>query len=389
MNMNKEKKVVYPVTTRDFRHIAEKKLPRFLFDYIDGGSSAEITLNANVDDFNHYSLKQRVMCNVENCDTSTTIMGQDIAMPVIGGPIGFAGMMPRRGEVQGARAARKANIPFTLSTVGICPMEELVEAEVPFWFQLYMLRDREVVKTILQRAESSGVTTLVFTVDLPMAGPRMRDYTNGMLGTDMASGLARAKTILGHPGWVWDVGIKGKPLGFGNLKGIVERPDDMELVKEFIESQFDPTVTWDDIAWIREIWKGNLIVKGVMEVEDAQKAVEVGAQGIVVSNHGGRQLDGVASSISKLGPIVEAVGGQTEIIVDGGIRNGTDVVKAIALGANAVMIGRPWIWSVAARGEAGMSTLLKMFQEEISVAMALMGVNSIDEITPKLIESKL
>lgn len=379
---------VNPKTVDDYRRRAKCKLPRFLFDYLDGGANAEVTLAANVNDFDRFRLKQRVMRNVDKVDTSTTLAGFDAAMPMALAPVGMAGMYARRGETQGARAAKKQQIPFTCSTLGICSLEEIsASTGQPIWFQLYMLRDREVIKSLLKRAEAAGVTTLLFTVDLPMPGMRMRDYRNGMIGTNLLSKLSKAAQLATSPSWVFDVGIKGKPHTIGNLSDVVPDPDDLNVYKAFIESQFDPTVTWDDIAWLRSIWPGKLIIKGVMEVEDAEAAVNAGADGLVVSNHGGRQLDSVASGIVKLPAIAEAVGDKCEIFLDGGIRNGIDVIKAVALGANGVLIGRPWIYALAAAGETGVSDLLATFQNEIRIGMGLMGINSLSELTPELIET--
>ncbi len=378
---------VNPVTVDDYRRLARRKLPRFLFDYLDGGANAETTLAANVNDFDRYRLKQRVMRNVDSIDTSTTLAGFDAAMPLALAPVGMAGMYARRGETQGARAAQAQGVPFTCSTLGICSIEEITAATgQPIWFQLYMLRDREVVKALLKRAEAAGVTTLVFTVDLAVPGMRLRDYRNGMIGTNLCSKLSKAAQLACSPRWIMDVGIKGKPHTIGNLSDVVPDPDDLNVYKAFIESQFDASVTWENIAWLRSIWPGKLLIKGVMEVEDAQAAVRAGADGIVVSNHGARQLDSVASSIVKLPAIAQAVGGECEIYLDSGIRSGIDVVKAMALGANGVLIGRPWIYALAAASEQGVNDLLGTFQKEIRTAMALMGVTRLEELTSDLIE---
>ncbi|GAA0687863.1 FMN-dependent L-lactate dehydrogenase LldD [Marinobacterium maritimum] len=378
---------VNPVTVDDYRRLARRKLPRFLFDYLDGGANAEATLAANVNDFDRYRLKQRVMRNVDNIDTSTKLAGFDAAMPVALAPVGMAGMYARRGETQGARAADAQGIPFTCSTLGICSVEEITAATgKPIWFQLYMLRDRDVIQSLLKRAEAAGVTTLLFTVDLPLPGMRLRDYRNGMIGTNLCSKLSKTAQLAYSPRWIMDVGIKGKPHTIGNLSEVVPDPDDLNEYKAFIDSQFDTSVTWEDIAWLRSIWPGKLIIKGVMEVEDAQAAVNAGADGVVVSNHGGRQLDSVASSITKLPAIAQAVGDQCEVYIDSGIRSGIDVVKAVALGAQGVLIGRPWIYAMAGAGEQGVKDLLATFQNEIRTAMALMGVNSLAELTPELLE---
>ena len=378
---------VTPVTALDYRRLAEKRLPRFLFDYIDGGANEEQTMAANISDFGHLYLKQRVMRDVDHIDSSCILSGSAASMPMAIAPIGMAGMMARRGEVLGARAASKAGIPFTTSTVGICPLEEVQTAVTePIWFQLYMLRDRGLVESLINRAQSVGCNTLVFTVDLAVTGMRHRDSRNGMLGGGLPGALAKAWQLLTRPRWILDVGLRGKPHDFGNLREAVQFANDLNAFKAFIDSQFDPSVTWEDIAWLRTLWKGKLMVKGVMTGEDARAAVDVGADSVIVSNHGGRQLDGIASSIAKLPEVVAAVGENSEVFVDGGIRNGIDVLKAVALGARGVLIGRPWIWAVAARGEQGLVDLLAVFQQEIKTAMALMGINRIDEISSDMLE---
>ncbi|MBP8925395.1 MAG: L-lactate dehydrogenase [Pseudomonadales bacterium] len=380
---------VEPASTLDYRRLAEKRLPRFLFDYIDGGANDEATMAANVADFRALRLKQRVLCDVSSVDTTTTLAGERVAMPLVLAPVGMAGMMARRGEVQGARAAQAAGVPFTLSTVGICTLEEVRAATArPFWFQLYMLRDRDLVRALLQRARASGCTVLEFTVDLAVPGMRHRDTRNAMYGGRSARALlARAWQLGTRPAWSIDVGLRGKPHVFGNLAEMVADPTNMEAYRAWIGAQFDASVTWRDIEWLRGVWDGKLLIKGVLEADDARAAVDAGADGVIVSNHGGRQLDGVASAISKLRPIVEAVGERCEVLVDGGVRNGLDIVRALALGARGVQIGRPWVWAAAARGEAGLTALLAVFQREMAVAMALMGVNSVQQISPELLDA--
>jgi L-lactate dehydrogenase (cytochrome) len=379
---------VTPVSVADYRRRAKRRLPGFLFHYLEGGANDEDTMAANVSDFRRYRLQQRVMCNVDGVDTGTTLAGHAASMPVALAPVGMAGMYARRGEVQGARAAKTAGIPFTTSTVGICPVEEVAAAiRQPFWFQLYMLRDRDLILKLLERAQAAGCDTLAFTVDLPVAGMRLRDYRNGMLGGGIPGKLSQLAQIVTSPLWALDVGLRGKPHNFGNLRDVVPDPDDLNAYKAFIDAQFDPTVTWEDIAWLRSIWKGKILIKGVLEADDARAAVDTGADGVIVSNHGGRQLDGVASSISKLAAVSAAVGDRTEVYLDGGVRSGIDVVKAVALGARGVLIGRPWVYAMAACGEAGLVDLLRLFQQEIATAMALMGVKTIDEITADMIET--
>ena len=377
---------VTPVTAGDYRRLAEKRLPRFLFDYVDGGAGQEQSMRANSEDFSRIRLRQRVMRDVSRVDTGTQLFGQPLTMPMVLAPVGLAGMMRRRGEVQAARAAASAGVPFTTSTVGICSIEEVNGAvDQPAWFQLYMLRDRGLVKALLARAQASGCKTLVFTVDLAVTGPRHRDTRNGMLGGAMRGRIAKAWQIATRPRWVIDVGLRGKPHDFGNLREAVGGVEDLEVFKAFIDSQFDPSVTWEDIAWLRSQWEGDILIKGVMSSEDALAAADAGADGVIVSNHGGRQLEGVASSISMLPEVVAGAGHRVDVLVDGGVRSGTDVVRALALGARAVLIGRPWVWAMAARGESGVSSLLQVFQQEIARAMALMGVTRVEDITPETI----
>lgn len=375
-----------PVTAADFRELARRRLPRFLFDYIEGGAVIEESLAWNRSDFSELRLKQRVMRDVSRVDTSTSLLGREVSMPLALAPVGLAGMMARRGEVLGARAAEKAGVPFTLSTVGVCPVEEIHAAvSEPCWFQLYMLRDRGIVESILQRVWDGGVRTLLFTVDLPIPGMRHRDRQNGMLG---GAPLAKALQLAARPRWLWDVGIRGKPHAFAHFRDNVADPNDFASYFALVVEQFDPSVTWDDIRWLRERWRGQLVIKGVMSAEDARSAVEAGAEGVVVSNHGGRQLDGVASTISKVGEVAQAVGEDVTVLMDGGVRSGVDVIRAVALGADGVLVGRPWVWAAAARGEAGLAAYLGTLQQEIATSMALMGVNGIAEIGPALIERR-
>ncbi len=325
--------------------------------------------------------------DVAYVDTRTVLSDQAASMPLALAPVGLAGMMARRGEALAARGASKAGVPFTTSTVGICPIEEVAAAITePFWFQLYMLRDRGLVSALLERAQAAGCQTLMFTVDLAVTGMRHRDYRNGMMDASWAGRFARFRQLIGSPRWLFDVGINGKPHNFGNLPGSETGTNDLNSFKGFIDSQLDPGVTWKDIAWLRSQWKGRLLIKGIMCAEDARAAADVGADGLIVSNHGGRQLDGVASCISRLPNVLAALEDRVEVYMDGGVRSGVDVVRAVALGARGVLIGRPWVWAVAARGEQGVADLLSVFQKEMSVAMALMGVNRIEQLTPDLIE---
>ncbi|MCJ7816136.1 MAG: L-lactate dehydrogenase, partial [Xanthomonadales bacterium] len=317
---------INPVTATDYRRLAEKRLPRFLFDYIDGGANEEVTMAANSADFSRYRLRQRVMRDVSNIDTGTVMCGTPSSMPLALAPVGMAGLMARRGEVLGARVAQKSGVPFTASTVGICSLEEIKAATgEPCWFQLYMLRDRAIVEKLLDRAAATGCDTLIFTVDLAVTGMRHRDWRNGMITDGLRSRIAKFRQLITRPGWLYNVGVRGKPHDFGNLSDAMTGPVDLVALKTFIASQFDPTVTWKDIAWLRGIWKGKLLIKGVLSAEDAGAAVNAGADGVIVSNHGGRQLDCVSSGIEKLPEVVRAVGGQVEVFMDGGVRNGIDV----------------------------------------------------------------
>jgi len=371
-----------PASVSDYRLLAERRLPRAFFDYIDGGAYNELTLAANRNDLDALRLHQRVLRGAANIDTSTAVLGERLAQPVILAPIGLAGLYARRGEVQAARAAHAAGVPFCLSTVSICSIEEVSAAgTAPFWFQLYVIRDRGYAKELLARAQAAGSRTLVFTVDLPVFATRYRDVRNGMTGgATLAGRLAKLWDILRHAGWLLDVPVGGKPLTFGNLAQAVPSAKSLEAMKVWVDAQFDPSITWHDLGWLREHWNGNIVIKGVLDVDDARAAADIGASGVVVSNHGGRQLDGAPSSVSVLPRIVDAVGDRLDVLMDGGIRSGQDVAKALALGAKAVMLGRPWAYGLAARGEAGVAEVLAILKRELEVTMALLGVERIDRI---------
>ena len=380
---------VNPVTCDDYRRLAERRLPRFLFDYIDGAAGQEISMSRNVEEFRRICLEQRVLRDVGDIDTGVDMMGVNSAMPVVLGPVALAGMYRRRGEAQAARAAESAGVPFTAATMGICTVEEVQAAcGENAWFQLYMLRDRGIVEGILRRVSAARVPVLVFTVDLPMLGKRYRDDHNGMMAGGLRGAAAKMLQLASRPRWLYDVGLRGKPHDFGSLRGVIRGVHDLQGFKDFIDSQFDPTVTWDDIRWLRERWAGQLLIKGVMCAGDAREAVACGADGVVVSNHGGRQLDGVASSISRLPEVVEAVGDDAEVYVDSGIRCGADAVKAVALGARGVMIGRSWAFPLAARGEQGVADTLSVMRREIANSMALMGVRRMSELNPSLVDTR-
>jgi len=377
-----------PATVADYRELARRRLPRFLFDYVDGGAGSEQSLAANVADWAGIRLRQRVLVDVEGIDTSTTLAGEDCAQPLALAPIGLGGMTARRGEAQAARVADAAGLPFTLSTVGVCGLDEVAEAAGrAMWFQLYMLRDREIVEALLERAAAAGCRTLVFTVDLPRPGPRHRDTRNGVARPGVRPKLLKVGQLLSRPGWLWNVALRGGPLSLGCMGPHVAAARDPDAFRRWVDTQFDPSVTWKDIEWLRDCWQGRLLLKGILDVEDARAAVDVGADGIVVSNHGGRQLDGVASTAARLPAIANAVGGSTGLLVDGGIDSGTDLFRALALGADGVMIGRPWVWALAGAGQSGLEQLLASYRQELALCMALTGVTRIDDIGPDCLDS--
>jgi L-lactate dehydrogenase (cytochrome) len=378
---------IAPACVEDYRKLARKRLPRQFFDYIDGHAYQEKTGHNNVKAFEDLQLRQRILQDVSRVDTSTSFLGRDMDMPVILAPVGLTGCFAKRGEVQGLKAANKANVPFTLSTVGICSIEELQQAATqPFWFQLYVIKDRQYCIRLLERAKTAGCDTLVFTVDLPVLGERYRDTRNGLSGNSSLLGnLKRAWDIISHPKWVLDVPVGGKPLTFGNLQEALPDAQGLNDFKGWVDDQFDPSISWQDLDWIRDHWKGNIVLKGILDVEDAKQAAAIGADAIVVSNHGGRQLDGVPATLSALPDIAQAVQGKTKIIVDSGIRSGLDVVKALASGADACMIGRAWSYALAARGEQGVSHVLEIMKNEMRVAMSLIGVNSISELNSSVL----
>ena len=366
-------------TPLDYRELARRRLPRQLFDYIDGGAYEEATMRANVSDLVDVLLRQVVLRDVSVREQGTEVVGQSLAMPVILGPVGLCGMFAPRAEAQAARAAGALGIPFVESTVSICSIEEVAAAAPsPPWFQLYVMRDRSYAEDLLARARAVGSPVLVLTIDLAVVGARHRDTRNAVLGERTPWAAARrALDLLSHPRWVKEVGLGGKPLTFGNLEKAVPGAGTPDAFKEWVDSQFDPSVTWEDIAWVREHWDGKLIVKGVLDPDDARRAVAAGVDGIVVSNHGGRQLDAVPSTVRALPGIVEAVAGEAEVLADGGVRNGLDVVKLLALGARAVIVGRAWAWAVAAQGEAGVRRMLEVVRDDIDVALALTGNTSV------------
>jgi L-lactate dehydrogenase (cytochrome) len=371
----------------DYREIARRRLPRFLFEYIDGGSYAEVTLRRNTADLADVALRQRVLRDVSEIDLEADILGRRASMPVVLGPIGLAGMNSRRGEVQAARAAEAAGVPFTLSTVSACALDEVASTvSAPLWFQLYMIRDRGFLRELLGRARAGGCTTLVFTVDMPVPGSRYRDYRSGLAGAPgLAGSLARAWQAMLRPAWAWDVGLLGRPHHLGNIAPLLGRNTGLEDFFAWMRDNFDPSVTWRDLDFIRESWDGPLVIKGILDPEDARLAAEVGAEGIVVSNHGGRQLDGTPSTARALPAIAEAIGDRMHVMADGGVRSGLDVVRMLALGAKTVLLGRAWAFALAGGGRHGVAHMLDLLAAEMRVAMALTGVTNIGQITSEIL----
>ncbi|MGD9539402.1 FMN-dependent L-lactate dehydrogenase LldD [Methylocystis sp.] len=363
----------------DYRKAAQRRLPRFLFDYIDGGANAEDTLRANVADLRAVNLRQRALKNVSDLSLATEWFGRRSELPVILGPVGLSGMFARRGEVQAARAAAKKNVPYVLSTLSICSLEEVATScPSPIWFQLYVLKDRGFMQSMLERAQRAGVEILVFTVDLPVHGSRYRDAQSGMSGPFKKT--RRLLQAMTKPRWTLDVGLRGRPHDLGNVSKYLGKATGLEDYIGWLGKNIDPSISWSDLEWIRDFWKGPLIIKGILDPEDARDAVRFGADGIVVSNHGGRQLDGALSTVKALPPIADAVGNDLAVFADSGVRSGLDVVRMLALGAKGVLLGRAAAYALAAAGEAGVENMLELFAKDMRVAMTLTGVNSIAQI---------
>ncbi len=363
----------------DYRAAAKAKLPPFLFHYIDGGSYGEHTLRKNTEDLADIALKQRVLNNMEDLSLSTEIFGEQLALPIALAPVGLTGMYARRGEVQAAKAAANKGIPFTMSTVSVCPIEEVAPAiQRPMWFQLYVLKDRGFMKNVLERAKAAGVTTLVFTVDMLVPGARYRDMHSGMSGPNAAA--RRVFQAMRHPSWAFDVGLLGKPHDLGNISTYRGEPTKLEDYIGWLGANFDPSICWKDLEWIRDFCDGPMVIKGILDEQDAKDSVTFGADGIVVSNHGGRQLDGVLSTAKALPTIADAVKGDLKIFVDSGIRSGLDVVRMLALGADCTLLGRSFVYALAAQGQAGVENLLDLYEKEMRVAMTLTGAKSIHDL---------
>lgn len=366
-------------SANDYREAARRRLPPFLFHYIDGGAYAEYTLKRNVEDLSSIALRQRVLKDMTQLDLSTEIFGEQLSLPVALSPVGLTGMYARRGEVQAAMAADKKGIPFTMSTVSVCPIEEVTpKINRPMWFQLYVLRDRKFMQNVLERAKAAGCSTLVFTVDMPVPGARYRDAHSGMSGPNAA--MRRYLQAFTHPHWAMNVGLLGRPHDLGNVSKYLGKAIGLEDYIGWLGNNFDPSISWKDLEWIRDFWDGAMVIKGILDPQDAKDAVRFGADGIVVSNHGGRQLDGVMSTATALPKIADAVKGDIKILVDSGIRNGLDVVRMLALGADLCMLGRAFIYALAADGEAGVTNLLNLIDKEMRVAMTLTSANRIQDI---------
>ncbi|HEY8519805.1 MAG TPA: FMN-dependent L-lactate dehydrogenase LldD [Gammaproteobacteria bacterium] len=372
----------------DLTQAAMRRLPPFLAQYVAGGSYAEHTLRRNVEDLRTIELRQRVLCDVSQVDLKTRLFGHEWSMPFGLGPIGISGMLARRGETQAARAAEDANVPFCLSTVSICSLEEVrSKLTRPFWFQLYVIRDRAFMRDLLDRAAAVQCSALLFTVDMPVPGIRYRDFRSGLAGA--AGPLGRARRVwqaLRKPVWAYDVGLLGRPHSLGNLIPVLGRNSGLEDYIDWLGRNFDPSVTWRDLDWIRERWQGPLIIKGILDAEDAKQAVALGADGIVVSNHGGRQFDGVRSTARAVPAIADAVGGRLTVLADGGVRSGLDVLRMLALGANGVLLGRAWAYALATGGRRSVAALIQTFGRELAAAMAMAGRTRIADIDRSVLD---
>ena len=368
----------------DYRAAAQRRLPPFLFHYIDGGAYAERTLRRNVEDLADVALRQLVLRDMSALSLETRIFNETLSMPVALSPVGLTGMYARRGEVQAALAAQSKGVPFTMSTVSVCPIEEVApRLERPMWFQLYVLKDRGFMRNVLERAKAAGCTTLVFTVDMPVPGARYRDAHSGMSGPNAA--MRRYLQAVTHPHWAFDVGLLGRPHTLGNISVYKGKNINLEDYMGYLGENFDPSISWKDLEWIREFWEGPMVIKGILDPEDARDARRFGADGIVVSNHGGRQLDGVMSTARALPAIADAVKGDLKILADSGVRSGLDVVRLLALGADLAMMGRAYIYALAAAGGAGVAHVLELIEKEMRVAMTLTGAKTIADITSDLL----
>jgi len=368
----------------DLRGLARRRVPKAFFDYAEAGSYSEQTLRANREDLRRIKLRQRVLIDVAARTTATTLLGEPIPLPLALSTVAMTGLMHGNGEILACRAAHQAGIPYTLSTMSICSIEDVAAAtSKPFWFQLYVMRDRGFVRSLIDRAAAAKCSALVVTVDLQVLGQRHCDIRNGLAVPPRLT-LSNMLDMAVRPRWVISV-LKGKRYTFGNLAGHVAGIEDVGSLAEWTATQFDQSLNWKDIDWIRRIWPGKLILKGILDIDDAKSAVKSGAEAIVVSNHGGRQLDGAASSISMLPEIADAVGSEIEVLFDGGIRSGQDLMRALALGARACLIGRSYIYGLGAAGQAGVARAIDIIAKELNVTMALTGVSSVKEIDRRVL----
>ncbi|MFN3657143.1 MAG: L-lactate dehydrogenase [Pseudolabrys sp.] len=368
----------------DLRALARRKVPKAFFEYADSGSYTEQTLRANRADLEAIKLRQKVLVDVSARDLTTTVLGRKLAAPMILAPIGLLGMQYGDGEILAARAANAAGIPWTLSTMSICSIEHVAEAtQKPFWFQLYVIKDRGFSKALMERALAAQVDTLVLTVDLQVLGQRHRDVRNGMT-VPPEFRIKNVIDIATKPRWAWSA-LMGKSKTFGNISGFVPGMEGVNSLAKWTQDQFDPALSWKDVEWIKEFWPGKLIIKGILDTDDARTAVKLGADAIVVSNHGGRQLDGAPSSISMLPRIADAVGTDLEVLFDGGVRTGADLLRALALGARACLVGRAYVYGLGAAGEAGVAKAIDILQKELSVTMALTGVGKVADIDQRVL----
>ena len=377
-----------PVVTciEDLRQLSRKRVARAIFDYVDRGSYDEATLRANRADFEALTLRQRVAINVDRRSTRSTMLGEEVAMPVALAPTGLTGLNWADGEILAARAAERFGVPFTLSTMSICSIEDVAqEVTKPFWFQLYVMRDRGFAASLIERARAAKCSALVLTLDLQVQGQRHQDLKNGLAVPPRLT-LGTFFDVLLKPGWAFNV-LRSRRKSFGNLEGRVKNADNLSTLSQWIAGQFDPTLSWQDVEWVKQLWGGKLILKGILDPEDAKIAASTGADAIVVSNHGGRQLDGASSSIRALPEVAAAVGDRIEVLFDGGIRSGQDVLKALALGAKGTMIGRAFLYGLGAMGEKGVTLALEILRNELDVTMALCGVRDVRDASPAILKS--
>jgi L-lactate dehydrogenase (cytochrome) len=375
-----------PVVTsvEDLRELSKRRIAKAIFDYVDRGSYSEATLRANRADLESLTLRQRVAIDVDRRSTRSTMIGQDVAMPVALAPTGLTGLNWADGEILAARAAERFGVPFTLSTMSICSIEDVAGAVTrPFWFQLYVMRDRGFAAALIERARAAGCSALVLTLDLQVQGQRHQDLKNGLAVPPRLT-FGTFMDVLRKPGWALNV-LMGKRKSFGNLEGRIPNADSLSTLSQWIAGQFDPTLSWKDVEWVKKLWGGKLILKGILDAEDARIAASTGVDAIVVSNHGGRQLDGAVSSIRALPEVVDAVGGKTEVLFDGGVRSGQDVLKALALGAKGTMIGRAFLYGLGALGEKGVTRTLEIIHNELDVSMALCGLRDVKDASPAIL----